>query len=625
MIWILFTFLAMAQEVEEAEISLNELIPEASQRHISTVVESRITRQFTEVPQISECAKNHKVTKEMIEDPTRLDEVRLKQQAASNCVRDKLASVSDEDLEKMSAELGLKQHGLIKGTGAKAVTDYFATRFSRVFYVKDKNNKDIPLVLDQKMFFDLYESQLGKSVLLEISNFCFNHVTIKGDSGRDRKDVFDLLNSTHSELTSTNASTIAGGVRKFSDAGKPPSSPAPVTAGSTPQPQDPNKIYEDFLAQVVVVANGATPTQAQKERLQKIYESCGRLIVPMCKVFEDCNCYYRKTTSSNPASITCTGSISASNYGSECFDAPNSTTPIVSPQIGSSACHIAGRMRAHRSNLTAVNKQQDLLSDKSLYLTEDEKGFKQGERGPKRYQGGEQSLDDLTSLSSKEIDQITAQKEFNTNCESNPDDETCKDYLYGADESAKFKNTTASYSAATQIEVEKLKRLGTQSTDELKKFLTAKGYLDLIKSLEGGNGVQPMSPQDVVNQAIQRFEAQRDATFAEMGKAFEKNQLAGSTDKNLKIQKIKKDYEKRPEEFKQLMLFNNVVTSFLKVEKKNASGGFDEAGTNVRSLQRETRDNSVLEGLNQIGGQSTLGNSDSPIVDRTFIGNILGE
>jgi hypothetical protein len=283
-------------------------------------------------------------------------------------------------------------------------------------------------------------------------------------------------------------------------------------------------------------------------------------------------------------------------------------------------------MRAHRGNLTAVNKQQDILNDPSIYRTEDEKGFKEdAQKGPRRYNGGDQNMDDLTSLSSKQIDEIDKQKEFDSNCETNPDDETCKGFVYGADESAKFKNTVASYTAATQIEVEKLKRLGSSSTEELKKFLTAKGYLDLVKALEGGNGVPAMSSQDVINEALQRFEAQREATFAEMSKAFERNQLAGSLDKKVQIDKIKKDYDKRPEEFKQLMLFNNVVTSFLNVEKKNSSGGFEKVGTNVRSLQRETRDNSTLEGLNQIGGQTSLGSGDSPIVDRKFIGSLLGE
>lgn len=618
-------------EVEEAEITLNQLIPEASQRHISTIVESRITRQFTEVPQIAECAELHKVTKEMIEDPSpaKKAEVAKKQLDASNCVRDKLSQVSDADLEKMSADLGLKQHGLIKGTNARAITDYFAGRFQRAFFVKNAQGKDVPLVLDQKMFFDLYESQLGKSVLLEISNFCFNHVTLKSLGGGTQRDVFSKLESEAANLLSNSAATRASSVALFSDTGKPQPTTSTASASTTgtaaPTP-NPDKIYEDFMSQVVGVSAGTVPSQAQKDRLEKIYQSCGRLIVPMCKIYEECSCYYRRTTAKNAQSVSCNTPITASDYGTKCFNTPSTASPIVAPQVGASSCHITGRMRAHRGNLTAVNKQQDILNDASIYRTADEKGFKEdAQKGPRRYNGGDQNMDDLTSLSSKQIDEIAKQKEFDSNCETNPDDETCKGFVYGADETAKFSNTIASYSAATQIEVEKLKRLGSNSTEELKKFLTAKGYLDLVKELEGGNGTSPRSSQDIINDAIQRFEAQREATFAEMSKAFERNQLAGSNNKNLKIQDIKKDYDKRPEDFKQLMLFNNVVTSFLNVEKKKADGSFEKVGTNVRSLQRETRDNSVLEGLNQIGGQTSLGSGDSPIVDREFIGSLLGE
>lgn len=642
MIFLLLTFFAWA-EVEEAEISLNQLIPEASRRHISTVVESRITRQFVEVPQIAECAEQHRVTIEDVQDPNRRAEVKRKQEGASRCVRDRLADVSDEDLERMSTELGLKQHGLIKGTGSRAITDYFTSRFQSAFFVPnpDRPGKFIPLILDQKMFFDLYESQLGKSVLLEISNFCYNQLTLRnnpstGNRSTDRKALFTTLNDTNL----SNPPTLSE-LQLFSDRGYGPPSPAasatgtPAT-GTTPQP-NPDQIYEDFMRDVVGVTGDTPPTQAQKEKLRKIYEECGKLIIPMCKVYEECSCAYRKSIATDPNTVNCTVNLNATGYNSQCLitttaaSATASTTStsapapgsLQEPEIGANACHVAGRMRAHRANLKAVNAQQSILNNPDFYLTENSIGFKEDQaKGPKRYRSGEQSLDDLTSLSSQEIGDIQEQAEFSAECEESPDDETCKDFVYGADEAAKFKNTTASYVAATQIEAEKLRRLGgSQSTDELKQFLTNKGYLDLVNSLEEGG----MDSQEVANEAIQRFEAQREATFAEMSKAFERNQIAGEDNPDQKIQQIKSEYQNKPDEFKQLMLFNNVVTSFLDVEKRNQDGTYESVGVNVRSLTRETENNSALEGLNQLAGESTLGNSDAPIVDQEFIGSILNE
>ncbi len=622
-------------EVEEAEITLNQLIPEASRRHISTVVESRITRQFTEVPQIEECAKQFKVTQEMVEDPNRQAEVKSTQLAASNCVRDKLSQVSDTDLEKMSENLGLKQHGLIKGTGSKAITEYLSSRFQNAFFAENKQGKLVPMVLDQKMFFDLYESQLGKSVLLEISNFCYNHVTIIRQGAPpgipfmgnpSRKQVFDELNLPKGQIFQR--------VQNFSDTGVNFQAPTPnpqSTSGQATQPQNPNKIYEDFMTDVVGVSNGSAPTQAQQEKLSSIYENCGMLITPLCRIYEDCNCYYRKETATNQSDVTCTGTMSQSDYTSKCFNSrPTSLTPLPPPTRGSAACHIAGRMRGHRSNLTAVNRQQEILNNPEFYASDTKKGYKvdaEG-KGPKIYTGGEQSLDDLTSLSTNQINEIAKQRDFDEQCAQNPDDQNCKDFVYTADEVAKFQNTAASYTAATQIESEKMRRMGSKSTDELRKFLVAKGYVDLVDELDGktsSSGRSPRNSQDIAADAIQRFEAQREATFAEMSRAFERNQIAGQTDKNVQIEKIKDDYKNRPEDFKQLMLFNNVVTSFLGVEKKNSKGEFEKAGMNIKSLQREAEGNSALQGLLQFGGTSGLGANDSPIVDRKFIGSILGE
>jgi len=240
------------------------------------------------------------------------------------------------------------------------------------------------------------------------------------------------------------------------------------------------------------------------------------------------------------------------------------------------------------------------------------------------FSSGEESLDDMTSLTSKEIDQIELSNNLSEECERDPSKENCEDFAYGADEAVRFANTAASYAATTQIEVKKLRNIENDK-NKLIAFLKSKGYLDLVSKVEQGS----VSTSDIVNEAAQRYETQREATFGELSKAFERKQLVGSEPARLeKVRTIKADLANKKEDFKQLMLFNNVVTSFLDVQKRDQSGEYVSAGTNVKALQRElTRDTTgALQGLSGLAsGTSQLSNNDSPIVDQSFIQSVLGE
>jgi hypothetical protein len=68
------------------------------------------------------------------------------------------------------------------------------------------------------------------------------------------------------------------------------------------------------------------------------------------------------------------------------------------------------------------------------------------------------------------------------------------------------------------------------------------------------------------------------------------------------------------------MLFNNIVSSYLKVEKNGQI-----VGKNIRSLQREAKSSDLLEPLNTAGGSSQLGVGEAPLVDQSFIDSLLGQ
>jgi hypothetical protein len=293
---------------------------------------------------------------------------------------------------------------------------------------------------------------------------------------------------------------------------------------------------------------------------------------------------------------------------------------IKEPNRGRNSCHVEARLRAYRGNLTETNRQQAILRSDYGGGKVVARNQVKGLEDDRVYQPGEKGIDDLTSLGSKEIDDIQFGKGVSEECLNDPTKESCKDFAYGADETSRFANTAASYAASTAIEVKKLKNVENDK-EKLIAFLRGKGYLDLAKKVEDGENAS-----DIVRDAAQRFESQREATFGEISKAFERRQLVGDqATRESKVREIKADIENRGNDFKQLMLFNNVVTSFLNIEKKNQDGKYEAAGTNVRALQREISGNNALQGLSGLAGGSQLGTGDSPIVDQTFIDGILGE
>ena len=604
-------------EVDPPQPQQSLPIDELSNRAISTVVESRVTRQFTDVPQIAKCLQDgNNLVQENDLNSGDKDKIRAKirqaQVNASNCVKKELENVKPEELEELSNKLGLRDFGLVKGTGSKAVVEFFSKRFENVFFTT-KNGKRDRMVVDQSLFFDIYESQLGKSVLLELSNYCVNSLHSK-PSTNTRGSYYSQLKS---EIKDPD---------KYTDTYSPSRSPR----GPNDPPEDPNKIYEDFLRDVVGTSDPTTLDPADlKKKLGKAYETCSALIPSLCKIYKDCECEFRKRSApqSGLPVPDCVGlPTPTSDYDTICVEGASPEVTIGSlkikePNRGRNSCHVEARLRAYRGNLTETNRQQGILRSDYGGGKVVARNQVKGNDGDSVYQAGEQGIDDLTSLGSKEIDNIKFEEAVSEECVNNPTKEGCEQFAYGADETSRFANTAASYAAATAIEVKKLKNVENDKI-KLAAFLKGKGYLDLAKKVEDGENAN-----EIVKIAAQRFESQREATFGEISKAFERRQLVGDqSTRETKVNEIKADIENRGNDFKQLMLFNNVVTSFLNIEKKNQDGKYEAAGTNVRALQREISGNNALEGLSGLASGSTqIGSGDSPIVDQTFIDSILGE
>lgn len=563
-----------------------------SERFVTTVKEAQIDATFLKVPEVEACAAN--ITAEDLKDP---DEVKKKQAQSAKCLRDKMATVDPAELEALSKKLELQPYGLVKGKGNQEIIDYFSNRLEKALYGKDGDNKVRKInqkIVDQKVFLDIYETQVGKNILLEISQYCQGRLKFN-DAPTKR---YDYMNPARlddpgliSKWTDTDTITLSSGADE--------------------------DIYKKFGDDVV--GEDRTP-ESVKKRLNNIFQFCTAMIPKMCDVYEKCACIRNKNIPGNE-NIPC-----VIPDGISCED----------PNKGQHSCHVAARLRGYRTNLAAVAATQEqfkaLNGGTALGLSRPRDVY------DSKSAGENESIDDLTSLTSTDVGQVLSDdkikqqvEEFDAKeCAQNPERKECENYFYSQDEALKFANAGVGFQAATAVEAAKINTM-VNDKDKLKKYLEKRGYLELVKQLDEGKNTE-----EIVKKAQGLFEAEREATFQEMNEAFRRKQVVKDEAKPESTTKpvfnVKSELENRSKSFQQLLLFNNVVTSYLSLQKKDAKGELQDAGLNVKALERELgkagqneKLQSSLSFFQNLGtGGSQIQAGENPLVDINFLDSVLG-
>ncbi|MFP5458810.1 MAG: hypothetical protein ACLGG7_08760, partial [Bacteriovoracia bacterium] len=534
-----------------------------------------------------------KITAEDLKNP---DEVEKKQAQSAKCLRDKMATVDPAELEALSQKLELQPYGLVKGKGNQEIIDYFSSRLEKALYGKDAENKVRKInqkIVDQKVFLDIYETQVGKNILLEISQYCQGR--LKPKTG----NKFNLMDNTN--INSVN-------LAEWTD----------TVADGTSSPAE-DDIYKKFVDEVI--GPSKDNPELVKSRLNNIFQFCTAMVPKMCDAYEKCACKRKQDageTSSEPCEVTPFCDKDNESYR------------------GQHSCHVAARLRGYRTNLAAVAATQEQFKELSG-------GKAIGLKTPKEVYDSKtanenESIDDLTSLTSTDVSQVLTDErikeqveEFDAKaCEKNPESKECEKYFYSQDEALKFANAGIGFQAATAVEAAKINTM-VNDKDKLKKYLEKRGYLELVKQLdEGGN------TEEIVKKAQGLFEAEREATFKEMNAAFERKQIVKDETKpdstTKPVATVKSELESRSKSFQQLLLFNNVVTSYLSLQKKDSKGELQDAGLNVKALERELSKAGQNEKLqtslsffqNLGTGGSQIQAGENPLVDIGFLDSVLG-
>lgn len=585
-----------------------------SDRFVTSVKEAQIDAHFNDLPQVQEC-----VTRFPITDTSTQAAIRTAQENTAQCMRDLFKSVPEGDLTALSNKLQLDAYGVVKGKSNAELVNYLASRMEKALYGKDpstgqvKKLKDQNLV-DQKVFVDIYETQIGKNILLEISNYCYSRLNVDGSTtGRDRISKIAGLTSQNiiSEITGGKLDDTKDILRD---------SLATATSGTNVSAYD---AVKDDLS--LITAGGQSPRE-----LKKFFTACAAVIPKMCEYYENCLCKFK-----SPNSTTCKASPT-------CASVPAPGSP--EPANGRYSCHVAARLKGYRTNLFAIATTKDKFKDmadntgKILVTNEQPNRLYDKDRATE----GE-SFDDLTSFTSSEVESATKSQEMATaageinaeECAGKPENAECAKFYYNGSEVQRFAQSTAGYTAATIVETERLNKLKSDKT-KLLEYLNSRAYFDIAKKLEQSN----INEEVAVAEAKARFETEREATFKEMTAAFERKQFSTeingekASQKEQRARDVKKEYENKGKEFQQLILFNNVVSSYLDLQRLNAEGSLENAGLNLRALTRETEkaatvagaENSIqyFQGLSS-GEKSDLTAADTPVVNIDFLDAILGK
>lgn len=615
-----FSMMALAQTEEVVQNNLSAQDYERlGQRFVSTIKETQVDQQMLSVGPIQKCLDDNRITETDITQNSGAEATR-KRQAAATCLQTQFQNVSDGDLEQLSTQLDLQNFGLVQGKSRKVLTDFFTERIQSALYGTGATGEQLRMrdntIVDHKVFNDIYESKLSKNFLLELSRYCYQDL-LPVSSGSAATANSPSYYSSWQSIISTRSCDFQKSLSDLSQSCFPSKvtdeSPALVSSSTT-------DIYKAF-------ADALPSSGSQGDLLQRMFNTCTSLVPKLCTTYTYCSELNR--TGANQAEVR-------ARYPE--FNAPNQV--YVCPQgskLGEKSCTMQAKIKSYRDNLLVLNKTKEDYEDLN---TDPRKAYRLNrETNPVYDPGGvsaDRSIESITTLTSSDLNKVNTEmveqynEEFTReNCEQNPENKQCEKFFYSNEEAVKFANQELTYLAATEKEKAEIRKLRGDNK-KLKEYLENKGYKDILEKLNGPNA----NENDIIALVQERFSAERSASFSSMEEAFKKKQLITETTDQGKIDKakgVKDSFQSEGERFNQLLLFNNVVTSFLEV------GTGDNARSNSAIFEREfdsirdggTSDATALEFFSNLGsGPSGNGSNDGPnenvVIDLNYIDQVLG-
>ena len=548
LIFISIPSLGLAQEIFNAD---------DGKQIVSRIKDIEVEEMLSKTGEFKKCREMNEFKAD--DTPTiRTDKI----QKAEACFKAELSkNSSKEKLEQLSETLRLQQYGLVPSKNIKDIQKYLSDKMTKALTGVDPNEPDPKKLLksmqfknrkivDQKVFIDLYKTQLGKNALYEVSRFCFENLRKAGV--KDKVTFADHWTDYQSEEISV------ANIDKFDDLGDP-------RFGDTLQdPSDKDKVFQDIFKSI----NGASGAGLKPDEMSHFFMDCGKIIVPLCGKFEE--------------------SMNLSSTSSH-VDAPKS------PTVGAAACLAKSRIQEYKKALVNAEKISDEFTKMKFDDQKDALISLTGD--PVKFYGqsaDDESLDDLTNNTSADIfsggytkDQLASDKI--KECEDKPELANCEGYISKGDTLDKAKHhIEMEMTLKREVEMARVKKLVEGNQKELNQYLEDNGYMDILEK----HKAKKMSADEMALLIGQSFEAKKIALLAEINNKLGKRQVSEkATDADIKKNALEVVQESKEERARlaQVVLFNNVITSYLSLKKKDSSGNIEEAGRNVNAWKKEEK------------------------------------
>lgn len=539
-----------------------EIKPKDDARNIVAQIEDlKIEDMLKNTKEFAPCRDMYKI-EAGLKEAERTDRINK----AEDCLKKQLggnSSLSKQRLEELSHQLNLQHYGLVKSKNVKDIQKYLNDKMYKAMTgvsLEEKNlqkmKEDLKFgkrkMIDQGIFIQMYKTQLGKNALHEISRFCFEDLRI---TANDKKETF----AEHwADFTKTETINI----NDVDDFGKP-------QFGKISDPSDKNKVYEDLFNSIQNSSN-----QLSNVQLEKFFEACGGLIVPLCEEFQK--------------------NIKLADPTKSQTDAPSS------PTKGSAACLAKSRIQDYRLALLNVEKVAEEFkkmesSDKALQILVT--GIK-GE--PIKFFGdgkdpNEESIDSLTSFTSKDIveggyteDELAKKKA--DECMKKPELSSCEGFVFDNEKFDMAKQKVElEMTVKREVEMERVRKIVAGNKADIEKYLEDNGHMDILKDLKAN---PQMTPDQIAERVGVSFEAKKRALLEQLNSKLGKRQVAKDANGQptpVSQQNAKDIVDESKEErarLAQVVLFNNIITSHIQLKKKDGS----PVGRNVGAWKKEEKD-----------------------------------
>lgn len=656
----------MAQAQDEASI------------YVTALKEEQIDEKILESEVFQDCKKKIGEVQDLTSD--------LGKDAVRECLQSKLGGVSDEQLKEFSSGMQLDSVGFKDTKNAKSLREYLDKRIFEAIHGKgshDKKKLKEMKFVDQATYLDLYKTQISKNLILDVSRYCLENVGIKDEPGafvsrlvtdqastkeanlpenaEKGKKSFDIafkklsdgkeasLTLVYQKVADTsgpvwktidpvedNISTL-GGKATFWDNIQEYKYCPNVTSSQASDPCHKSRARNQ--EQIELLKNQELNwAQADSQLIQAKYLTCSTFMIKnMCELYRCNNVYGPGSTSilyNKPAAGICSG------FGITLKDASGGVSLENSSgdKRGQIACNMMERIEGYKKtfdSIVEVEKKYNELKRKGTTVSLDTL-FKKGQYDRK-------NIDDITSISSKELVEKVSSYEENKKTAEDLEEKCFQDgkFLYQDEECkalggeldgedlAKVQLDTEAETALYLERIKKLKEGG--DNEELKEYLIKHGLHDYIPNLEDGS----ISPDQLVQLISDKYKAERKALINNMNDRFyslTKKKSDKADDAAATVSDIKKVAEDQVAEIQQhkdrletLFNYSNIVSSYL--QAKDEQG---EVSQNTRARQIEIQglkehDQDEAQNYEMYFSDSEDSNSDATLsAQGQFIDDILG-